>query len=107
MHLSKLSKELKNGIEILVYQVVFVGRQLCWKDRLDFRCHSVCVDVLMDDVGFSSTKRTELPIFIKLGMQVVVGTGVTHVVCRHQMRILNRSLAYLFRLANNKKGKYQ
>ena len=40
-------------------------------------------------------------------MWEVVGTGVTHVVCHHRMRILNSSFAYLFWLANNKKGKYQ
>ena len=39
-------------------------------------------------------------------MWVVMGTSTTHVVCRHQMRIFNISFAYLFSLANNKKGKY-
>ena len=24
-----------------MYDTLFVGRQLCWKDQLDFRCHSV------------------------------------------------------------------
>ena len=42
---------------------------------------------------------------MKLGMWVVMGTSTTHVVCRHQMRILNTSFAYLFWLAN-KKVKY-
>ena len=40
---------------------------------------------------------------MKLGMWVVMGTSPTHVVCRHQTRILNTSFAYLFWLANNKK----
>ena len=40
--------------------------------------------------------------WMKRGMWVVMGTGTTHVVCRHQMRIFNTSFAYLFWLANNK-----
>ena len=43
---------------------------------------------------------------MKLGMWIVVGTSTTHVVCHYQMRIFNTSFAYLFSLANNKKGKY-
>ena len=43
---------------------------------------------------------------MKLGMWVVMGTSTTHVVCSHQMRIFNTSFAYLFSLANIKKGKY-
>ena len=43
---------------------------------------------------------------MKLGMWVVLGTSVTHVVCRHQMCILITSFAYLFWLANNNKVKY-
>ena len=39
-------------------------------------------------------------------MWVVVDTSTTHMVCRHQMRMLNTSFAYLFWLAYNKKGKY-
>ena len=39
----------------------------------------------------------------KLGMMVVVGTDITHVVCRQQICISNISFAYLFCLANNKK----
>ena len=35
-----------------------------------------------------------------------MGTSTTHVVCLHQMRILNTSFAYLFWLGNNKKIKY-
>ena len=46
------------------------------------------------------------PTFIKLGMWVVVGRSATQVVCCHWMGILNSSFAYLFWLANNKKGKY-
>ena len=42
----------------------------------------------------------------KLGMLVVVGTDITHVVRRQQICIFNISFAYLFWLANNKKGKY-
>ena len=40
-------------------------------------------------------------------MYVMVGISDTHVVCRYQMRLLNSLFAYLYRLANNKKGKYQ
>ena len=43
----------------------------------------------------------------KLGVWVVLGTSVTHVVCRHQMRILNSSFAYLFRLAITRKANIQ
>ena len=44
---------------------------------------------------------------MKLCMWVVMGTSTTHVVCRHQMRILNTSFAaYPFWLANNKQFKY-
>ena len=95
--------------------LLFVGRYLCWKDHLNFRCHTLYVwmDGWMDDgVGFSSTKkrytltslrRMQWPIFVKLGMWVVVDTSTTHVVvvCRHRMCIFNTS--YLFWLANNKK----
>ena len=37
---------------------------------------------------------------------VDIWTNTTHVVCRHLMGIFNTSFAYLFWLANNKKGKY-
>ena len=40
---------------------------------------------------------------MKFGMWVVMGTSITHVVCRHQMSIFNASFAYLFYLANDKK----
>ena len=50
--------------------------------------------------------KMQWPIFIKLGMWVVGGTSITHVVCCHRMRIFNPSFAYLFWLANNKKVKY-
>ena len=40
-------------------------------------------------------------------MWIVVGTSVTHVVCCHQIHILNSSFAYLFWLANNERGKNQ
>ena len=43
----------------------------------------------------------------KKGKRVLLGTSVTHMVCGHQMRILNSSFAYLFWLAITKKGKYQ
>ena len=43
---------------------------------------------------------------MKLGIWVAMGTNTTHVVCRHQIRIFNTSFAYLFSLANKKKGKY-
>ena len=46
------------------------------------------------------------PIFVNLGMWVVVDTSTTHMVCRHRMRIFNTSFVYLFLLANNKKDKY-
>ena len=36
----------------------------------------------------------------------MVDTSTTHVVCHHWMRTLNISFAYLFWLANIKKGKY-
>ena len=39
-------------------------------------------------------------------MLVMVGTYITHVCCRQQMYIFNISFAYLFWLADNKKGKY-
>ena len=42
----------------------------------------------------------------KLGMLVVVGTDITHVVCRQKICIFDISLAYLFWLANIKKVKY-
>ena len=54
-----------------------------------------------------SIRRTQWPIFMKLGMWVVLGTSVTHVVCRHRMHILNSSFAYLFWLANNTKANIQ
>ena len=38
-------------------------------------------------------------------MLIMVGTGITHVVCCHRMCILNSSFAYLLWLAKNKKGK--
>ena len=34
------------------------------------------------------------------------GATTAHIVCYHQVHIINNSLAYLFRLANNKNGKY-
>ena len=37
-------------------------------------------------------------------MWVVVDTSTTHVACRHRMHIFYTSFAYLFWLANNKKG---
>ena len=40
-------------------------------------------------------------------MWVVMGTSTTHVVCHHQMHIFNTTFAYLFLLANNKKGNIQ
>ena len=43
----------------------------------------------------------------KLGVWVVLGTSVTHVVCRHQMCILNSSFAYLFTLAITRKASIQ
>ena len=43
---------------------------------------------------------------MKLGMKIVMGTSTTHVVCHHKICIFNTSFAYLFSLANNKKGKY-
>ena len=43
----------------------------------------------------------------KLGVWVVLGTSVTHVVCHPQMRIFNSSFAYLFWLANNNKTNIQ
>ena len=45
-------------------------------------------------------------IVVKLGMWIVVDISTTHMVDRHQMRILNTSFTYLFLLANNKKYKY-
>ena len=39
-------------------------------------------------------------------MWVVVGRSITNMGCHHQMCIFNTSFAYLFLLANNKKGKY-
>ena len=50
--------------------------------------------------------RMQWPILVKLGMWVVVDTSTTHVVCHHGMRLFNTSFAYLFWLANNKKGNY-
>ena len=47
------------------------------------------------------------PTVTKLGIGVVLGTCVTHVVCHHQMRILNSSFAYLFRLAITRKANIQ
>ena len=38
---------------------------------------------------------------------VVMGASTTHMVCCHQMRIFNTSLAYLFWLAYNKKSNIQ
>ena len=49
--------------------------------------------------------RTHGPIFVKLGMWVVVDTS-THFVSRHRMSIFNTLFACLFWLANNKKGRY-
>ena len=43
---------------------------------------------------------------MKIGMWVVMGTSTAHVICCHWMHIFNASFAYLFWLANNKKGKY-
>ena len=39
-------------------------------------------------------------------MLVVVGTDITHVVCRQQICIFNNSFACLLWLASNKKSKY-
>ena len=36
----------------------------------------------------------------------MVGTSTTHVVCHHRCTYFNTLIAYLFWLANNKKGKY-
>ena len=46
------------------------------------------------------------PIFVKLGMWVVLSASITHIVCCHQMCILNSSFAYVFWLVNNNKVKY-
>ena len=44
---------------------------------------------------------------MKCGIWVVMmGTSMIQVVCQNWMRTLNTSFAYLFWLANNKKGKY-
>ena len=43
---------------------------------------------------------------MKLGMWIMVGTNITHVVCHQEICISNISFAYLFWLANIKKGKY-
>ena len=42
----------------------------------------------------------------KLDVWGVLGTGVTHLICHHQMRIFNSSFAYLLWLAINNEGKY-
>ena len=41
--------------KFIIVRAIFVGRQLCWKDHLDFCCHAVFMYGWMDDVGFSST----------------------------------------------------
>ena len=51
-------------------------------------------------------QSSEWATLMKLGMWVVMGTSASHMVCHHQMHIFDTSFAYLFSLANNKKGKY-
>ena len=89
------------------FLLFFMGRQLCWKDHLDFSCHAICKDVYMDvctDVGFSSTSKVNICFSNENAMTNFretwyVGSGArstTHVVCRDRMHIFNTSFAYLF-----------
>ena len=50
--------------------------------------------------------RTQLPIFVKLGVWVVGGTSTTHVVCRHRMRIFYTHLHICSDWLITKKVKY-
>ena len=73
-------------------------------------CMYLCTDVRSrqhQKVNLRSQMRMQWPIFVKLGMWVVGDTSITHVVCRHGMRIFYTSFAYLFWLADNKKVNIQ
>ena len=76
------------------------------KDRLNFHCHAVCMDVCMAKCmdGCMKTARqpkryrgNHLLDFHKTWyMGNAIGTHATHVVCRQKMCKSNRSFAYLF-----------